>query len=190
MNSIVPSLERYRRKCYKKKNYSFSLSSFMSFFLLSLPFFFFLSPPLPSSFVTLSSFCLLLSSLESSPLHFIFTFFPFFCHFLYASLSLFFSQSCSLSLSFFFFLHLDRCHWDRLEVRPHRWGRLVKIACNFVCLFFFSRLWISCDYGWWWSWVDSMWFGLYKWNWFISHFFFLGDFCVDFGIFLSSIGWW
>ena len=22
------------------------------------------------------------------------------------------------------------------------------------------------------------------------HFFFLGDFCVDFGIFLSSIGWW
>ena len=80
--------------------------------------------------------------------------------------------SLSLSLSFFFFLHLDRCHWDRLEVQPHRWGQLVKIACKF----FFFLVVDSCDYGWWWTWVDSMWFGLYKWNWFISSFFFFWRF--------------
>ena len=88
MNCTIKSLEWYGRKC-NKKNYSFSLSSFMTFFLLSLSFFFFLS---------------LLS------LHLLSLSFPFFFFFLPQNLhlSLFFpvtfsaplSLSLSLSLSF------------------------------------------------------------------------------------------
>ena len=82
--------------------YSFSLSSFMTFSLLSLSFsFFFLRHSFIS--VTLFSFFLLLSP-KASPLCFLFfsLFFPFFL-FLSLSLPLVFFLGHSLSLSSFFF---------------------------------------------------------------------------------------
>ena len=163
MNSTIPLDGTEQTKMLKNKIifYSFSLflydflsslSFFVTFFLLSFPFFFFLSPPLPSTSVTLSSFFfLLLYSLESSSLFF----FSFSCHFLCTSLS--------LSLSILFFLHLDRCHWDR----PSPWSSVSPMRSTsgdrmFLFFFFFTVvdsmwLWVvvelGCTYGcgWWWQ---------------------------------------
>ena len=104
MNSTVPLDGTAQTKMLKNKIifYSFSLflydflsslSFFITFFLLSFPFFFFLSPPLPSTSVTLSSFFfLLLYSLESSSLFFFFLF----------PVTFFAPLSLSLSLTFLF----------------------------------------------------------------------------------------
>ena len=119
---IFATHEQYRSifgtvqmKMLKKKIYSFSLSTFMTFFCLSLSFSsFFLCHSLllyHTLFLFSSSF---FSRIFTSPL-----FFSFFLS-LYASLSLsllFFSFFCHV-LSFFFFLHLDFCHWDQ----PSPWS--------------------------------------------------------------------
>ena len=121
-------------------------------------------------------------SLESPPLPYLLSVsLPFFLFFLLQNLHLFLflffffpSLSLSLSLSLLFspprslplrsiviveFGLTDEVDWWRSHV-------------SLAGFFFFFGLWIPCDCGWWWSWVDSMWFGLYKWNWFISSFFF------------------
>ena len=155
MNSTVPLDGTAQTKMLKNKIifYSFSLflydflsslSFFITFFLLSFPFFFFLSPPLPSTSVTLSSFFFFFFILQNLHLFF----FSFSCH------------SLRTSLPLFFFLHLDHCHWDR----PSSWSSVSPMRSTsgdrmflFICLFFF-QLWIPCDYGWWWWWVWAIFF--------------------------------
>ena len=137
MNSTIPSLERYGQKCYKK-NYSFSLSSFMTFFLLSLSLIFLLSFS-ASPFI----FCHSIFHFSSSFFSKIFTS-PFFFSFFFPFLSLSLSPPKSLPLRLVVTVEFgltDEVDW---------WRSHVSLG------FCFSQLWIACYCGWWWSWVDSM----------------------------------